>query len=68
MLSVFGDVFPGGVFVVCGKRGYQGVHPLPAGELSACPLFLSVANDPRRGSSVLSVLKEVSVHVLAEVV
>lgn len=44
------------------------MHPPPAGELSAFPRFLSQASDAQRGLSVLSILKKVSVPMLAEVV
>lgn len=41
---------------------------LPARDLSAFPFFRSLDNYPQRGLSVLSILKKVSVQILAEVV
>lgn len=50
------------------KARLPGSASLLARDLSAFPFFLSLANYPQRGSSALSILKKVSVQILAEVV
>lgn len=50
------------------KARLPGSASLLARDLSAFPFFRSLANYPQRGSSALSILKKVSVQILAEVV